>query len=269
MHLSLNMRGMTLVELTVTLAISGLVGILIMRHTQMTFSQESHLRYKAKVNESFTLFHNMISRQDKCTEMLKGKTTSADGIEVPDGLSINGTESIVLKQGIFDHFEIQSIKISDSVLSNNSFDVTVTYRPSSLDQFSSSPIVKKVTIVGVKEAATIESCGPVISEMNVVTKQYFCSKMGALANWDSVSGKCLLNNAFSCSDGNVPQYISATGTISCVPIAETVDFSKIFNFENHECPGKGYSFYQTIDGLITVGCPTPSEKILGVAVKLQ
>jgi prepilin-type N-terminal cleavage/methylation domain-containing protein len=276
MHVKPSQKGFSLIELTVTLAIAGIFIILFLRYSLNSMNQDAQLRFKAAVNESLTGVRNMISRPDKCTEIFKDKTVSPAGTELVGGLLINNGLSVVLQQGTFSEYKIESIKLEDSVLSNSSFDLSITYAPVSpagLNSYfsaASTKITKSITIVGVKEGGQVKSCGAIISEVNVMAKKKFCEKMGSMALWDSSSEKCVLNStSFKCANGEVPHYMTSAATLSCLPIGLKINFNNMFDFQNKDCPVKNYTFYQAADGRITVGCPTAAEKSAGVALRFQ
>lgn len=276
MQLITNKRGFTLVELAVTMGITGLMTVMFMRLSLSSYNQEAHLRYKASVNETLTIVQNALRDPNKCTEMFKDQTITPTGTELPDeGIMMGeGTRKVsLLKKGNYADFEVESILLADSVFTNTSFDIVINFEPRGITAFNSffnsgSKISKRITVVGIKEAGKVKTCGPILSDTKLLVKKTFCDNMKSMGTWDGE--KCVLRHTpFKCNPPYIPYEMRSSGTLNCTHVAHRVEYEKIFDFNPRDCTTKNYSFYQTPDGKITIGCPTPAEKAAGVAVPLQ
>jgi prepilin-type N-terminal cleavage/methylation domain-containing protein len=266
-------RGFTLVELAVTLGITGLMTVMFMRLSLSSYNQEAHLRYKASVNETLAMVQNALRDPNKCTEMFKGQTITAGGAELPVGIMMNGGTVNLLRKGNYADFEVESIKLADSVFTNTSFDVVIDFKPRGISAFNSffnsgSKISKRITVVGIKQAGQVKTCGPTLSDTKLLVKKTFCNNMKSMGSWDGE--KCVLKySTFKCNPPYIPYEMRNNGTLNCTHIAYRVEYDNIFDFDSQECSSKNYSFYQNPEGKIRIGCPTAAEKAAGVAVPLQ
>jgi prepilin-type N-terminal cleavage/methylation domain-containing protein len=274
MQLIQNKRGFTLVELAVTLGITGLLTVVFMRFSMTTYNQEALLKYKASVNETLTLVQSALKDPNKCTEMLKGATITPNGTELPDGLLLNGGTVSLLKTGKYGDFEVSNIMLAESVFHASSFDVVISFNPrgmtavNSFFSASNSNITERITVVGLKETGKVKTCGPILSDTRRLAKQRFCENMPKLAKM--VGDECVfVPTNIKCTPPEVPYQLRREGIFFCRHIANQVDFDLIFDFNMNECTTKNYSFFLTPQGKITVGCPTAAQKAAGANVLLK
>lgn len=263
-----NRSGFSLIELTVTLGISGMITFMMMKYSLTSYNQDAQMRYLAKVNETMSTIQTFLSKPEQCTTILKGKTISPTGDHVVGGLALPVTGGIkqILQVAKYADFEVTEIKLSDSAFNNDSsFDLMVTFTPrtpvgmNSFFTASQISLTKRLTIIGSKNGATsVKSCGAVVSDTNVLAKSVFCGSLGDIAEWDGAT--CKLKPGFRCDPGFIPRSITNLGKLDCIHIGSQVIFTKIFDFNARNCPTKVYSLYQTTTGQIAVGCPTPIQK---------
>lgn len=273
-----NQRGFSLVELVVTLGISGIFTLMWMRYSLNSYNQDAHLRYLAEINSTLTTLQYALSKPEMCTKVFKDKTTVPDlndyltGVELTD--ITNGREWI--RVGEHPYFNVDKIQIYNSPISNSGFDLEIRFSPRTTSVFNSffsgasKEIVKRYTIVGARNGNTIISCGPIVSDINLKAKEEFCNSMTNLATWDTTvtPPTCRFKHtSFTCPAGRVPKDIHKTTGLVCEHIANRVDLDELFDTSSvKNCPSKNYTLYQLPNGKITIGCPDATEA--GVDVPL-
>lgn len=266
-----NERGFSLVEIAVTLGISGIFTLMFMRYMMTSHNQDAHMNYLAQVNDTLTSLQYTLSKPDTCNKVFNGMTVSLAGTPVPaTGLKV--VDTVLLKTGDSTGFHVQDIKLYTSTISPNSaFDLEITFVPLDKSGFNmyfapaTSIIKKRMTIIGTRDATNkIASCGPIVSDVNEMAVVDFCTSLrdlGQIVVEDGVK-KCKYRSTYyKCDPPNVPSGFANTGRISCTAIAGRLTLENIFDFSMKECPTKVYTLYQDpTTKKMTVGCPDPVTK---------
>lgn len=261
-------EGFSLVEMVVTLGISGLFTVMFLRYSLNSQNQDRRARFEASINQTISVVQYAITKPDVCTKVFKD-------LEIPTAsstdLELIADSRSILKVGTYEDFDVSSIKLADSALSTSSFDLVIQFRPRSTSTLNSyispsgSLVTKRISIVGVIQASPkkVRSCGPIISDTNATAKEVFCLNLGAITTWNSTTKVCSFKNtSFTCPVGQVP-YTFGTGGIYCTSIlnASKLDLTKLFNFSTVDCASKTYTFYQGTDRKIAIGCPpSPTDR---------
>lgn len=266
-------QGFSLIELAVSMGLVGGVTLAAMKVMEDQSSNDAISRYKAEVQKTVLMVQRSLNNPSRCTEMLQGKVITPSGTNLPNGLILNPADparsTVLIRPGNVGSVRLTSLQVATSTFSNSSFDIRMTFTPQTAESvipfFNSgrATITKTITLVGSLNAANvIQSCGPVVSESDEVSKKALCDGLSTtVATWNSSTKRCTLNlSNFKCPHPQVPTRLTRLGAYVCESIATQVDYSKIFDFNPVSCPTKQFALYLLPDGKISIGCPTAAQK---------
>ena len=112
--------------------------------------------------------------------------------------------------------------------------------------------LRQVIPVVVKQSGNmISECGPAVSETNDAAREKFCKSLGAMAKWES--NECKFED-IKCGFGQVPEFQTSSGAITCVDIARQLDPNRLFNEASCTIGAAKNVSIRSVNGKLQVQC---------------
>ncbi|HXH30305.1 MAG TPA: hypothetical protein VNJ01_05810 [Bacteriovoracaceae bacterium] len=259
-----NANGLSLVELSISMFILGVMGVMTMKLIDNQIQGEALLRSSSEVSKTMSLLKTAINDRSRCYDMVGGRSFSAAGESI-DTLSYFDRDKdqagAVAKEFLgsgksYKEFQIpgqlappdkSGIFIKKSTLGPDLADLTITFKinKKGLSFLSDSNTLPFITVkrtisfvvsrtaVG---APTITGCGPAVGDANDIAKRNLCKQFGF--TWDIPTSKCTPPTPILCAAETVPKGVVAFDQLDCVPVRNWINLDDYFDYGWENCTTK-------------------------------
>ncbi len=260
-----NQFGFSLAEMMVAVGLLGGVSLVTMKVIQSQAQNQSNLKMTDAVNKASLIVQTMMSNNQRCNEMMVGKTRN-NGTNYTLQIASTGGNQVFLAPltTYAEGFRTGSITLVTSSLGTGVTDLVMEFftrakavenrvNDSDSAQYSYK-ITKRVSFVSELSGNVIKSCGSVLSDSDLTAKKMMCDSLGAAAaTW--TSGTCVLRDMKCTVPGEVPFQFNSLGDFECMPITNSSIRNQIFNYDVSTCsPGQGVTLGPDAGGKIKAIC---------------
>lgn len=265
----LSKSGFSMTELMVGVGLLGGVSLVTMKLMQNQAQNESNLKYSAAVNRAALLVQTMMNNNQRCNEMMVGRTrNTGSAFSLQVAMTGGGTQVMLAPDTEYSegfYIPADGIQLVTSSMGTGVTDLVLTFKTRSLamakrqtvikTSTNASTITKRIPFVTELTGDVIKSCGPVLSDSDVTAKKMMCDSLGAgAATWDNTTKTCLLRE-MKCPAGMVPYQITSLGGMKCQNVTDPSVRDQFFDYSASTCsPGQGVTLGAGADGKIKATC---------------
>lgn len=260
-----NQSGFSLPEILVAVGLMGGISLVSMKLMDQQAGNEKVLKANAEVNKAVALVQAALSGDASCKSLLGGKTpgTTLSVLEINTTRSTDGAavrDQILKENTNYGAFFVPTGGIrflpNGGVVAGNTkalLEITFWVRKNQVKANMNTEIgtqndnkIIKTLPIEFKAATTaapgypvgsVVSCGPVLSESNLLAKRKFCASLDpqesdtqttqaglGVSYWDGTN--CRLNS-MDCPWGKVPKNMTSLGGIQCVDLESQMDANSL------------------------------------------
>ena len=223
--------GFSLLELSVTMGLMGLVSLFTMKIMENQSTTQTSIEATAEINTTISLIAQTINDPAKCASMFYNRNVNSDLNGLSYTIAVPPATHQVLQTRasgkIYQNFFIQDashIRLrGEAATGTANLSITFSVQPlaksQKLNLFSQNnakTIIRTIPFNVVTNAGgIITSCGPVISTYSQLAKQNACLSLAQLGGvWNSGTGRCEITQQ-SCPYGQIVRGFRADGVILC------------------------------------------------------
>src|SRR5690606_273957 len=259
MSVALKEKGFSLIELTVTVGLMGLVSLFTMKVMENQTSSQASIEATAEINMTVSTIAQSINDPAKCASMFHNQVASPAGTTTFDGLRYTVAnppaapvthqllETRATHNIVYQHFFINDhndIRLrGDTASGTATLSITFRVQPSSLsqklnlfNQTNARTIIRHIPFnVELDGANRVLSCGSVVSSNSLLSQQNACALLtGIGAYWNAShphGPRCMMREQV-CPFDHLMRGFNADGSINCRPAEEFVRGEDIFDLSH-------------------------------------